>query len=1011
MRRIQLARRGHTSTHGRRGSPRNRRISPVFWLLAAAFAAALFALPSAFGSDGPPSIQSDKADYVMGELVTLTGDNWSTAETSSDVHIVVNDNVGQTWQHLADVDPDGAGSIIDQFNLPLTFIATYAVSATQQTDEGTLTATWSFTDANASADLEQCRNGDIDDPNDCEDLGGGTGWGTGNVGSSQAHLAEGYSIPYREEMHNLPTNTDITLVLGYDIKHSGKNAIDYLTHYERLGGAQHQFQFGHPAETVNPTDGIAGLAAGSDTYTIPLPDGNPQPQGSYNSLPPGEKVMTLFGGGADITNVQYVTQGDLTAAQSETTIAVTFRVTDSDAVLAWGGHIAKCADWGTTAGVCNSAAGITGSPYHMRNKSWNLGNEDRSLSADTVLLPGTLIINKTSVGGTDTFNYTGSGTGVSNFSIQTSGSPNGTGSQTFSNIAPGAKTVTESGPPAGWAFTSLVCNDPDGGTTINGQTANVDLDAGETVTCTYTNTRQTGKIQLDKDFVGTGSNVTLKIGTTQGGMETDNEVLAGVDGSTGENTVNTGGYFVSEALTGAANYTVALACFNDVDDSDTINDGDTAHTVNTTTGAVDVASGDDVICRFINTRLPQLKLVKDIVPDSDLGKFDLSDSVEGLKVDEGGDGASSGFFNTTIGSHTVSEAIGSTSPTALSDYDKKVECDSGKGSTDPGTSKTFSLAYGEAVTCTFTNTRRGKAAVLKTVSGAVPASGQVFTFELRSGATTMSDGTLVESKNTDGTGAISFAALLVPGQTYQICEWVFPGWNTNLAGDGPLFVPNSLVPPALPNPNVNNLTVCANFTVTPGQTRTFTVDNTPPPGGRALTIGFWKNWSSCANSSGKGQKPTLDQTLAAANVIGDDTDGHSSLPGIVISATSGSYWLFGPTYYLVLHGSTATPNSAPDCAKAVRLLDKSPINGAKKKASDPAFNLAAQLVAAELNFVAGAATNGFAITAVNQAVLILGKYQFNGITHTNISVADTAKMNCLANQLDKYNNNLVVGSC
>jgi len=97
---------------------------------------------------------------------------------------------------------------------------------------------------------------------------------------------------------------------------------------------------------------------------------------------------------------------------------------------------------------------------------------------------------------------------------------------------------------------------------------------------------------------------------------------------------------------------------------------------------------------------------------------------------------------------------------------------------------------------------------------------------------------------------ISFATSLVPGQTYQLCEWVFPGWNTNLAAMDRCSYPTaSFHEPA--EPNVNNLTVCVNFSVTSGQTRTFSVDNTPPPGGRALTIGFWKNWASCSASNGK----------------------------------------------------------------------------------------------------------------------------------------------------------------
>jgi len=107
--------------------------------------------------------------------------------------------------------------------------------------------------------------------------------------------------------------------------------------------------------------------------------------------------------------------------------------------------------------------------------------------------------------------------------------------------------------------------------------------------------------------------------------------------------------------------------------------------------------------------------------------------------------------------------------------------------------------------------------------------------------------------------------------------------------------------------------VCTDFRVDPGQTRTFAVDNIPPPGGLARTIGFWKNWASCAASKGK-QKPVLDQTLAAADPV-----------GIAIGA-------------LTLH--------AGDCLKAVRLLDKSTVDTDKKMASDPAltFKLASRLL-------------------------------------------------------------------
>jgi hypothetical protein len=326
---------------------------------------------------------------------------------------------------------------------------------------------------------------------------------------------------------------------------------------------------------------------------------------------------------------------------------------------------------------------------------------------------------------------------------------------------------------------------------------------------------------------------------------------------------------------------------------------------------------------------------------------------------------------------------------------------------DPRYGLSNSYTFSASGSCTV----ESKAKVVKTVSGQPPAAGQTFTFQLRQGATTASDGTILQQVNTDSNGNISFTTSLVPGQTYQMCEWVFPGWNTNLAGNGALFVPNSIIPPSLPNPNVNNLTVCTNFTVTSGQTRIFTVDNTPPPGGRALTIGFWKNWASCAGSKG-GQKPTLDLALGIASANTTNPPG-----GLVVSAqNAGSGWPnYAPAFYLVLKGDpTSTQDNikpAPGCAAAVNLLDKRTTGGVKQ-ASDPLFNMTAQLIAAELNRYMGAAVSGTTITNINRAVLLDGKYSFNGATYTpKLTAADTTLANCLATQLDNYNNGRTVSAC
>lgn len=64
---------------------------------------------------------------------------------------------------------------------------------------------------------------------------------------------------------------------------------------------------------------------------------------------------------------------------------------------------------------------------------------------------------------------------------------------TFSYLTPGSYSLTED-ITAGWSLSDLVCVDPDGGSIVDlgARTATIDLDADETVTCTYTNTSNEG---------------------------------------------------------------------------------------------------------------------------------------------------------------------------------------------------------------------------------------------------------------------------------------------------------------------------------------------------------------------------------------------------------------------------------------------------------------------------------------------------------------------------------------
>ncbi len=92
---------------------------------------------------------------------------------------------------------------------------------------------------------------------------------------------------------------------------------------------------------------------------------------------------------------------------------------------------------------------------------------------------------KKAIGGSGTFTFT-SPTPALAVSLTTGG----TASTGPISLPPGSYTVRELQNNAYFALTDITCNDPDGGTSVNisSATAVIDLDAGENITCTFTNT-------------------------------------------------------------------------------------------------------------------------------------------------------------------------------------------------------------------------------------------------------------------------------------------------------------------------------------------------------------------------------------------------------------------------------------------------------------------------------------------------------------------------------------------
>ncbi|OGM10357.1 hypothetical protein A2Y68_02895 [Candidatus Woesebacteria bacterium RBG_13_46_13] len=242
--------------------------------------------------------------------------------------------------------------------------------------------------------------------------------------------------------------------------------------------------------------------------------------------------MTLYGG--TINDIVYNTQGDLTDSQAETRIDIIFTADSATAVLAWGGHIASRLDWGFDGLTPRSASGISGSPYHMRQISWtigNLGNQDRSLQAGAVIPPGNLTIIK-QIEPPDSTLWDFSVTGPNSYtnSIQDLGD----GGQSVLSVAPGTYTITET--TSQDYSPSVTCNTGESGS----GSVQVDISSTENVVCTFVNTLQPAHLTLVKtitidnggvatvaDWTLSASGTTPISGTSGSGAVTNAAVYSG----------------------------------------------------------------------------------------------------------------------------------------------------------------------------------------------------------------------------------------------------------------------------------------------------------------------------------------------------------------------------------------------------------------------------------------------------------------------------------------------------
>lgn len=361
---------------------------------------------------------------------------------------------------------------------------------------------------------------------------------------------------------------------------------------------------------------------------------------------------------------------------------------------------------------------------------------------------GKIIVNKVTVGGDDSFTFNTTGSGYNGFSLSN-------GQSNSQDVVAGAYTVSEAAL-AGWSSDNGVCD--------QGETpGSVDVGAGETVTCTFTNTKL-GKIIVDK--------ITDPTGSTQS-FEFDPSWSISNFNLTDAATPNDSGYLAP------GNYSVAENAVSGWDlTSATCDDGSNP-------ASIGLSAGEVVTCTFTNTQRGHIIVDKVTVGGDATFSFDAN----------GGTSPTYNDFTLTgvqtpnnqelkPGSYSVSEG-------ALVGWDQtSAVCDGNNN-----TPASITLGAGQTVTCTFTNTKHGKIIIEKQTlpDGSLASFG--FT------------GEIVTSLVDDGT-----ADKEVSAGTYTVTETPLAGWDlTGLTCDD--------------NNSSGNGNV-ATFNVEPGETVKCTFTNT-----------------------------------------------------------------------------------------------------------------------------------------------------------------------------------------
>lgn len=295
------------------------------------------------------------------------------------------------------------------------------------------------------------------------------------------------------------------------------------------------------------------------------------------------------------------------------------------------------------------------------------------------LANGTIIITKTASPADDTvFSFTDTLPASGSFTLQDPADA----TRAFTGVTAGTYTVTETSVD-GWTLHDITCDDSNSSGDVTTGITTINLEGNETVTCTYDNVQE-DTIEVRVETIGSD-------GTFSFTSSTIPEVLPG--GSFDLTTVNN---VTSRAFIGLAPgaYDVAATApmgWKIADNDPVCSNGDMA-------SSITLGDGEKVVCTFQFLEDDIIVIKKNVVGTDgtfgftgDLGAFSLTTKKQTAKQ----------VFDVTAGTYAVAETV-----PAGWELSSSI-CDNGN------TPDSITVANGDHVTCTFTNTELAKIKVVK----------------------------------------------------------------------------------------------------------------------------------------------------------------------------------------------------------------------------------------------------------------------------------------------------------